>query len=160
MVVGVRAVAAVKSLEQVVDAVVVVVKVVKVVDAVVIVVAGSGLFKEGGVRGDRRFQHGEVDDDTGGDAGVGPHQVGQGVVSEVDVRIMGAVPSTLTALVRGLNRRHAQAAALHQLGVSGSTFVFVNGLNDGEQRAGQHQKDDDDRHGESLSLFDSLSVLF
>ena len=73
---------------------------------------------------------------------------------------MGAVPSALTALVGGLNRRHAQAAALHQLGVSGSTLVFVNGLNDGEQRAGQHQKDDDDRHGESLSLFDLLSVLF
>ena len=65
VVVRVGAVTAVEALEQVVNAVVVVVKVVKVVDTIVVVVASPGLFEEGRIRGNRRFEHREVNDHTG-----------------------------------------------------------------------------------------------
>ena len=160
MVVGVGAVAAVKSLEQVVDAVVVVVQIVEVVDTVVVVIAGSGFLKEGRVGRQGRLQHGQVNDDTGRDAGVCPHHVRQSLVAEIETGVVCTVPAALSALIGGLNGRHAQAASLDQLRVPVGTFAVVDGLNNRKQAAGQHQKDDDDGHGESLSLFNSLGVLF
>ena len=81
-------------------------------------------------------------------------------MSEVKVGIMGAIPATLAALVGGLDGRHAKASAFDQLRVVGCLRAIVNGLDDGKQAAGQHQKDNDDGHGELLSVFDFLSVLF
>ena len=68
--------------------------------------------------------------------------------------------ATLAALVGGLDRRHAEATALDQLRVVGGFRAIVNGLDDGKQAAGQHQKDNDDGHGKLSSVFDFLSVLF
>ena len=160
VVVGVGAVAAVESLEQIVDAVVVVVQVIEVVDTVVVVVAGSGFLKEGRIGGQGRLQHGQVNDDTGRNTRISPHHVRQSLVAEVETGIMCTVPAALSTLVGGLNGRHAQAASLDQLRVPSRAFAVVDGLNNRKQAAGQHQKDDDDGHGESLSLFNSLCVLF
>ena len=160
VVVRVSAVAAVKSLKQVVDTVVVVVQIVEVVDAVVVVVASSGFLEEGRVGRQGRLQHGQVNDDTGRNTRVSPHHVREGLVAEVESGVVCAVPATLSALIGGLDRRHAQAASLDQLGVPSGAFAVVDGLNNRKQAAGQHQKDDDDGHGESLSLFNSLGVLF
>ena len=74
--------------------------------------------------------------------------------------VVDAVPSTLTALVRGLDGRHAEASAVNKLSRFGGFWSVVNGLDNGKEAAGQHQKHDDNGHGELLSLFDFLSVLF
>ena len=81
-------------------------------------------------------------------------------MSEVETGIVGAVPFALATLVGGLNGGHAQATALNQSRVLRRSIAVLNSLNHRKQAAGQHQKDDDDGHGESLSLFDLLGVLF
>ena len=160
MVVGVRAVASVEALEKVVNAVVVVVKVVEIVDAVVVVVARTGFLEEGGIRWNGGFKDRKIDDDSRRNAGIRPHHAGERLVSWVKPGVMNAVPVALPALIGGLNGRHAQAAALDKLGLLGGFRTVMNGLNKREKTAGQHQKDDGDGHGESLSLLNVLCVLF
>ena len=80
-------------------------------------------------------------------------------MGHVQPAVVDAVPATLTSLVGGLNRRHAKTASVNQTGRLGGLWAIVNGLNDSEQAAGQHQKHDRDGHGKSLSFFDFLCVL-
>ena len=79
---------------------------------------------------------------------------------EVKSSIVDAVPTALAPLIGGLNGRHAQTAALNQLCLFGGFRSVVDGLDNRKQTAGQHQKDDGDGHGESLSLLNVLCVLF
>ena len=159
VVVRVGSVAAVKPFEEVVNAVVVVVKVGQIVDTVVVVVACPSFFKERRVRGDGGLQDRQIDDDSCRNTRVRPHEVGQGLVGHVQPAVVDAVPATLTSLFGGLNRRHAKTASVNQTGRLGGLWAIVNGLNDSEQAAGQHQKHDRDGHGKSLSFFDFLCVL-
>ena len=80
-------------------------------------------------------------------------------VSWVKPGVVNAVPVALPALIGGLNGRHAQAAALDKLGLFVGFRTVMNGLNKREKTAGQHQKDDGDGHGESLSLLNVLCVF-
>ena len=160
MVVRVGAVASVKPLKEVVDAVVVVIKVIKVVDAIVIVIACTCFFEESGLRRDGRFQNGKIDDNPGRNTGVGPHEVGERLMTEIEEGVVLTVPAPLAALVGGLDRRHAEATAVNKLGVFAGFRPVVNGLGDGEQAAGQHQKDKNDSCGKLSSVFYSLSVFF
>ena len=103
VVVGVRAVAAVKALEQVIDAVVVVIEVRKVVDAVVVVVFQPGLLEEGGVAWQAKREGVHVADDAEGDTRVGPHDVRQRGVQVLHRELVkAAVPGGLSTLVHRL----------------------------------------------------------
>jgi hypothetical protein len=73
---------------------------------------------------------------------------------------MDAVPSALAALVSGLDGRQTEPATVNELGRFGGFWSVMDGLDNSKKAAGQHQEDNDNGHGELLSLFDFLSVLF
>ena len=81
-------------------------------------------------------------------------------MSQPHAPVLSAFPATLTALVRGLNRRHPNVSSFDQPSGSRGFGLILYRLHDGKKAAGQHQKDDDDGHGKSLAVFDVLYMLF
>jgi hypothetical protein len=66
----------------------------------------------------------------------------------------------LATLVGGLNRCVTDTSAVNQTGCPRVFWLILDALNNGEQAACEHQKDEHNRHGKSLSVFDVLDVLF